>query len=219
MKGSEARQAFNQAKAMLTKYGIDAESAKLTQSFLRMEVIVNSTTTNYQLGVINGDMVNGKPQRQTERRLNQQDVFFVSSLQVLIGVASSETATNFDLVSWNSPLVFTTTNADTALNNFYNGIINLTVNGNVIAPAWDLLKHKNVPQTQLTGATNSPKDERHYKEAAVCAVEPNWVLQGNQNNLLTIQLPGAIDTLQASATTVIAVIARGVLAQNVTKTA
>jgi len=75
------------------------------------------------------------------------------------------------------------------------------------------------PQTQQTvtpiasGVAVNQFDGTTYGEYAC---EPNWVLIGSKNNLLTINLPNAISSLKAG-TNVVALVLRGVLAQNSTQ--
>ena len=220
------RGVFNNAVKSLIAAGQDPAKAILSQSYLRLEVVANTSTTNYQFGVLVNDIAKGGSQvqavRPTEQRLNLQDAFYVGSVQMLIGLATSTTDTAFPLYTWNNPLAFSTSGASTALNNLYNGAMSLTVNNRIITPAWDLARHKYVPQTQQgvggggTGFVLPTTDQENLGIDSAFPAEPNWVLIGSKNNTLNFNLPASIGTLQASATTVFTLILRGVLAQNVT---
>ena len=211
------RRVFLDAQATMQKLGLNVKDAVLSQSYLRFETLAATNTTNYNFGIlVNDSSGNGQPVRATESRLQLQDAFYIAQIQVLIGLADSNTSTNFPVYAWNNPAIFTTSGAAPALNNFYNGYLKLTVNNKVITPGWDLLRHKTVNQTQFTAATNSPLDQFNGGLEASFPSEPNWCLIGSKNNSLQAILPAAIDTLQASKTTVLTVIMRGVLAQNVT---
>ena len=101
--------------------------------------------------------------------------------------------------------------------NLYNGYLSLTVNNRVITPSWDLYRHLEINQTQQTTApvaAGIPLDQLMGNSATAVACEPNWVLIGSKNNTLQLNLPAAIGTVQA--TTVLVLILKGVLAQNVT---
>lgn len=222
MKNFGTRGAYKSAIALLQKYNYDTSKCKLSQNYLRSEQIVATGKTNYQFGILVNENVGAASPRATENRLNLQDIFFVNSVQMLLGLASSPTATDFDLNTWNNPTIFTTALAATALNNLYNGLLTLSVNNDVITPSWDLARHKYVPQTQAgtggggTGFVLAQSDQKDlYLDSAV-PCDPSWVLQGQKNNVLTINLPNAISTVQAGATTVIVFILRGFLAQNLT---
>lgn len=211
-----ARLVYRNAYNAMVAAGVDPKKAVLSQSYLRLEVAASNTKTNYQFGVLINDQPQGNPIRQTEQRLNLQDAFFCASVQLFVGLAASSTATNFPLTSYPSPTVFGAT-AAVALYNLYNGYLSLTVNNSVITPSWDLYRHLEVNQTQQTVTpivSGTTLNQISGLQSAACACEPNWVLIGSKNNVLQINLPSAIDTV--TSTTVLVLILRGVLAQNVT---
>lgn len=212
------RLVFQNAKRALVRAGVNPQTAILSQSYLRLEAVASTSVTNYQFGVLVNDAPQGRSQRATENRLNLQDAFYCSQIQIFTGLATSATDTAFSLDSWPNPFKYTTAGAADALNNLYNGYLSLTVNNRVITPSWDILRHLDVPQTQQNAAAASGVNTDQFSGimTASATVEPNFVLIGSKNNNLTINLPGAIGTLQAGSTTIIAIVMRGVLAQNVT---
>lgn len=214
-----ARLVYRNAVNSLMRQGVDPKNAILSQSYLRLEVVASTGQTNYQFGVLVNDQPQGQAPRRTEMRLNLQDAFYTSSVQMFTGLASSATATDFTLDSYPNPRKYSTAGAAAALGNLYNGYLSLTVNNRIITPSWDLYRHYCAPQTQQTTApvaAGISLDEFDGNKTAAVATEPNWVLIGQKNNQLALTLPAAIGTLQAASTTVIVLILRGVLAQNVT---
>jgi hypothetical protein len=213
-----ARLVYRNAKRSMVAAGVDPSKAILSQSFLRLERVANTATTNYQFGVLLNDSPQGAAVRPTEQRLQLQDAFFCSSVQVFYSLATSATATNYGPITWPNPFDLTTAGASAAMYNFYNGTMSLTVNNRTIVTSWDLFRHLEVPQTQKNNAAGAGVNHDQltggYSTSFVC--EPNWVLIGSKNNQLSIQLPAAIGTLQAGVTTVLTVLMRGVLAQNCT---
>lgn len=213
-----ARLVYRNAKRSMIAAGVDPSKAILSQSFLRLERVANTSTTNYQFGVLLNDSPQGAAVRPNEQRLQLQDAFFCSSVQVFYSLASSATATDYAPITWPNPFKLTTVGAAAAMQNFYNGTMQLTVNNRTIVTSWDLLRHLEIPQTQQNAAAgsgvNSDQLTGGYSTSFVC--EPNWVLIGSKNNQLQIQLPAAVSVLQASVTTVFTVLMRGVLAQNCT---
>lgn len=194
-----------------------AANAVLTQDYLRLEAVVSATVTQYTLPVLS----NAGTPFLTEERLNLQDAFYVSEIVMYVGLSlaanGGATATAFPLYTYNSPTVFSTTGAALALENLYAGKLTISVNQSVILPSWDLLKHKVINQTQATGATlTAPFDQANFAHDGGYPSEPNIVLIGSKANVITITIPGAIATLQASATTKIVLMFRGIRAQNVT---
>jgi hypothetical protein len=207
-----ARLVYKNAQEALMKAGVNPANAILSQGYLRFENTLSTTKTSYDFGVLNNQSINGQVQTPTEVRLNLQDAFYISEIAVYIAKAASATDSAFKLSSYPSPTVFTTSGAAAALYTLYNGQLSLTVNNRQIVPTSDLTKFLQVPQTQATGATNSPIDQFDGSWATV--VEPNLVLIGSKNSLLNITIPSAFAALDANTRVVILV--RGILAQNVT---
>jgi hypothetical protein len=215
----------NAVKSMI-RAGVDPKSAILSQSYLRLERTITTTTTNYQFGVLVNDTPQGSAIQSTEVRLNLQDSFFVSSVSMFIGLQTSAYgSTNFPLYPYPNPHVFsanigTSTSTANQLWNLYNGYLSLTVNNRVITPNFDLFKHYDARTTQQNAtltATAGTVDEMSGDNSTSVDVEPNWVLIGSKNNNLTLQLPGAVANVEgSSAVTKIVLILRGVLGQNTT---
>ena len=141
------RLVFRNAVKSMVKAGVDPRTAILSQSYLRLERIVNTSVTNYQFGVLVSDTPQGSTVQTTEQRLNLQDSFFVSSVQMFVGLQTANyTSTNFPLYPYPNPHVFSggiNTSSSTAnqLWNAYNSFLSLTVNNRTIATAWDTFRH------------------------------------------------------------------------------
>jgi hypothetical protein len=211
-----ARMVFENAKALINSLGYSAAHAKLTQSFLRSEVALSTSVANYHIPVLVNDTQNGSV-RVNERRLNLQDIFITTEIDVLIGIGSS-TATDSKLYSYPNATVFSTTGAATALYSIYNGYLNLTINNEQVMPAWSVLRHLFVPQTQggvgVTAQTVFPIDQINFGEDAAYPVEPGIVMNGAANINMQLTCNGAPAAIQSNS--FIAVIQRGILCQNVT---
>ena len=205
-----ARLVYKNAQEALVRAGVNPQSAVLSQSYLRFEQTLSTTKTSYDFGVLNNQTIGGSAQFPTENRLNLQDAFYISELMVYIGKASSTTDSGYVLKTYPSPQIFTT--GATSLFTLYNGILSLTVNNRQIVPSADLTKFLQIPQTQQTGAANTPGDQ--FDGAWATVVEPNLVLIGSKNSLFNITIPSAFATLDANTRVVI--LCRGILAQNVT---
>lgn len=211
-----ARLVYRNAVRAMQKAGVNPAQAILSQSYLRLERQILTNQTSYQFGVLVNDQPSGQGAvRPTENRLNLQDAFYCGSISMFTSQAATG-ANTLNLYSYPSPTVYSTAGASAALYNLYAGYLSLTVNNRVITPSWDLFRHLEINQTQLTGAANSPLDQISGDASTHVACEPNWVFIGSKNNNLTINLPAAVSTLQASTGTYIVLILRGILAQNVT---
>ena len=210
------RLVFDNAKNLVNNAGFSAGTAVLSQSYIRSEVAMSTTTTSYQIPIL-VNSVGAGTNFATNNLLNLQDAFVVSSIGVFVAIPAASTTTAFKLFTYPSPVAISTAGAADALYNLYNGKLAVVVNNRQIVPSWDLYRHLYVPQTQQGHAvTATTIDENDATEFGYYPCEPNIVLVGSKNNVITLELPGAISTLQASTAPRIVVIMRGILAQNVT---
>ena len=211
-----ARLVFDNAKNLVNNAGFSAGSAVLSQSYIRSEVAMSTTTTSYQIPIL-VNSVGAGTNFATNNLLNLQDAFVVSTIGVFVSIPAASTTTAFSLYTYPNAVDFSTAGAATALYNLYNGKLSVVVNNRQIVPSWDLYRHLYVPQTQQDGgSTASVIDQNDATEFGYYPCEPNIVLVGSKNNVISLELPGAISTLQASTAPRIVVIMRGILAQNVT---
>lgn len=210
MNNISARMIYDNAKAALLANGVDAQKAKCTQSFLRLELALQAGKTSYQFQLLSNQTMQGI--FATELRLNMQDSFVVSSLGFFLAVPASATDAAFRLLTRASADKFATAGAAAAAEVLYNSSLSLMVNNDNLLPAWDTLRHKVIPQTQYTAAVNSPVDQNDGATSGFYPVEPNITLVGSKNSVLTLNLPAAVATLEPNSRVI--VILRGVLAQN-----
>lgn len=211
-----ARLVFDNAKNLVNNAGFSAGQAVLSQSYIRSEVAMSTSTTSYQIPILVNSVGAGS-NFATNNLLNLQDAFVVSSIGVFVSIPAASTTTAFPLYTYPNASAFTTSGAAAALYNLYNGKLSVVVNNRQIVPAWDLYRHLYVPQTQQGAASTATTiDENDATEFGYYPVEPNIVLVGSKNNVISLELPGAISVLQASVAPRIVVIMRGILAQNVT---
>jgi len=210
-----SRMVFENAKTLVRSLGYSVEHAKLTQSYLRSEVALSTSIANYHLPVLVNDTQNGAS-RVNEKRLNLQDIFVTTEIAVLIGVGSA-TNTKAPLYTYPNQSVFTAATDDDLLS-IYNGYLNLTINNEQVLPAWDVLRHYFVPQTQggvgITAQTVFPIDQWAASQDGFYPVEPGIVMNGAANINFQLTANGAPATVLANS--FICVIQRGILCQNVT---
>lgn len=205
---------FDNAKALVNNAGFSAGQAVLSQSYIRSEVAMSTSTTSYQIPILVNSATNSFP---TNNLLNLQDAFVISQIGIFTAIPASSTTTAFPLYTYPNALAYTTAGAATALYNLYNGKLSVVVNNRQIVPSYDINRHLYVPQTQQGAAgTASVIDQNDSTEFGYFPIEPNIVLVGSKNNVITLELPGAISTLQAGVAPRIVVVMRGILCQNVT---
>ena len=210
-----SRMVFENAKTLVRSLGYSVEHAKLTQSYLRSEVALSTSIANYHLPVLVNDTQNGAS-RINQKSLNLQDIFVLTDLAVYIGVGSA-TSTKAQLYSYPNSSIFTAA-TDDDLWSIYNGYLNLTINNEQVLPAWDVLRHYFVPQTQggvgITAQTVFPVDQWAASQDGFYPVEPGIVMNGAANINFQLTANGAPASVLANS--FICVLQRGILCQNVT---
>jgi len=211
-----ARLTFENARSFVQSQGYDVSQAVLTQSYVRSEVAISASVTNYRLPIVITD--NSSTIFNTMKPVNLQDIHVVSSLFIGLAAPSSSTDTAFPVCSYPSPGAgFTAAQADAALT-LYNGFFSLSVNNQLVVPSIDILRNYYVPQTQggvgITAQTVFPVDQWDAADNGFYPIEPNVLLNGGANIVANIVLPAAISTVKADSR--IVVIFRTILCQNTT---
>ena len=215
-----SRLVFENAKKNLEAAQVDISKAKLTQSFLRLENQLITGKTQFAFPVLNNQPsgTSGVGAFNTEQRLNQQDSFVAAMWAIFLSKPSSNTDATFILHTYPNAQIFSTASVAAAAETIYNSYFQLSVNNDIILPAWDASRHRLVPETQsgvgVTAQTIFPIDEIDLGSDGFYPVEPNLVFIGSKNNVLTLILPAALAAVETFQR--ISVIFRGVLAQNST---
>jgi hypothetical protein len=213
------RLVFENAKNLINQLGYDASHAVLTPSFLRSEVLLSTSAASYHVPVLINDNQNGTPTVR-EQRLALQDLFIVSSIQILLTSGSSTTGS---AKSYTYPNLTAFPTGAAQLYNVYNGYFNIQVNNQNVLPKWSLLQHLDIPQTQQNTNFNaatatSPAqysiDQVSMDQYGLQVCEPNIVLNGASNINASIVLPAAPSAVDAN--TYVATLWYGILAQNCT---
>jgi len=213
------RLVFENAKTLIEQIGYSAEHAVLTPSFLRSEVLLTTSSAAYHVPVLVNDNQNGTPTVR-EQRLALQDLFIVSSIQILL---TSGSATTGSAKSYTYPNLTAFSTGAAQLYNVYNGYLNIQVNNQNVLPKWSILQHLDIPQTQQNtnfnaASATSPAqysiDQVSMDQFALQVCEPNIVLNGASNINASIILPAAPSALDSN--TYVATLWYGILAQNCT---
>ena len=211
-----SRLVYENAKKNLEAAQVSTKDAKLTQSFLRLENQLIVGKTQFAFPVLNNQNNFSGTIFPTEQRLNQQDSFVAAMWGVFLSNPTANTATargSAILQSYPNPIAFAAASA-AAAETIYNSYFQLSVNNDIILPAWDASRHRLVPQTQQIAAIPAAQDQIDLGSDGFYPVEPNLVFIGSKNSVLTLIMPAALASVDAFET--ISVIFRGVLAQNST---
>jgi hypothetical protein len=188
------------------------ENFKLTQSRLRLEQPLVTTSTLYTFPVL----VNIQNQAQafnTEVRLNLQDSFIPTHVGIYVAAPSSSTDATFKLLTYLNPFVFT--NA-AAMGSLYNGSLKIMINNHQYINNWPVMWHWYSPETQATAApgAGSPVDQFDGDEYSLHPMQPYTILIGSQNIQINITVPVAPTAVDANSRFVL--VFDGILAQDST---
>ena len=209
------RMTFENAKALVRSLGYSVDHAKITQSYLRSEVALSTSSANYHIPVLVNDTQNGAV-RVNERRLNLQDIFVATEWSVTFGIGNA-TNTKAKLYSYPNTTAFTGT-SDDDLWSLYNGYLSLSINNDLVIPAYDVFRSYFVPQTQQYVGSGAPgtdfTDQWDASQNSFYPVEPGIVMNGAANINFQLIAGGAPATITADS--FICVQQRGLLLQNVT---
>jgi hypothetical protein len=211
------REVFNNARKLIDAAGLSTSATVLSQSYIRSEVAMSTTTTTYHVPILVNDNQNGATSSyNTSNLLNLQDAFVVSGIYIGWAAPGSATDTEFIPQTFNDGQIASSAAIAKSLYTLYNGNLQIVVNNRQILTGWDIMRHFFVPQTQQIAATGqtSNMSQVDFSENGFYPVEPNLVLVGSKNNQVSINLPSAIANIPTYGR--IVCVFRGILAQNAT---
>ena len=204
------RLVFQNGKNAVKRAGLNPASAVLSQSFLRFEVPMTTTSTSYTFDTLVNENTNNF-NSVTSSKLNLQDAFVVSGIGLFWGDTVDLASANYRIYSFDDQ----TTWAGTDAWGLYNANLQLTVNQRTILTGWDTTRHYMAPQYQ-ENVGGAGVNELALDDNGFYPVEPNIVMVGSKKNVLQLILPQALQALPRSGRGRIICIFRGLLAQNVT---
>lgn len=217
------REVFDNARALLKANNYDVASAKLTQSQIRSEVAMSASVTRFKFPVTVNDSVNGNA-FNTEKRLNLQDVFIVSSIALMVAKPGSTTDAMFDVFNYSNLAVFSSANTAASIRGaFANGNLSMIIDNDQILPYFPTNWMYRAPETQqaanvgYTASGVNLLDSRDGSNDGIIQIEPNFILAGNAQIDLSLNLPGAMTAVESNSRWIC--LMYGLLAQNCSKIA
>jgi hypothetical protein len=177
-------------------------NVRAAQSYLwsQIQLLPGSSSYLFQVkdGVPNAGANNILPM---ERRLKDQDVFFTYALGFYLLVArtaGSSAAAQFQLMSFPSAQFDGSTGYDeyTLRGLWTAGVLSIKINGEILTPQWEMSQHLCINQTQfprytslIPGSIFPPFDQIDMSSDGLIAVEPNWIINGGNNNEYIVSYP------------------------------
>lgn len=156
---------------------------------------ISSATTNYVFNVKDGLANSGNANiLPMESRLKDQDVFYTAGIGFFLTCYNffGYTPIQFQYWTYPSPALFNPAGLSDigSLNGIWQlGYLEYKVNGIVQIPKWWMGRHEFVPQTE-TGFGGVPVnplwDQQDYSGDGYLVTEPNWILNGGNNNLFSL---------------------------------
>lgn len=216
----------NQEAEALAQQKLNIRAA---QSIIWSEIPLVSSSSSYLFNVKFGVPNAGNSGiLASEVRLKDQDVFFSYAFKFALRAVSNPAGSTdwgcrlmtFPSADLFGPLPAAVPGLFTfqALWNF--GRMSIKVNGETTTPIWDLSQHLSIPQTQIPApwSGNPPYDELAGGDDGWCVTEPNWILNGANNNEFIVDYGANYQLIkQASIQWSFTLVAiwQGFLAQNV----
>lgn len=205
------RRAYNQAVKMIEADGTyvvndthgslmtGKNNIRMAQSYVWSEIPMNASTSQYVLNVIDQQYNVGNTNLlPSELRVKQQDVFFSYAIAFYIRpIVPGWQGTQYNIMT------FPSASMQGPLPNFYpdpsclsgiwlSGKLNVSVGGDVLTPAWDLSQHYVVNQTEASTGGVPPNpyyDQVNFAEDGFAITEPNWIINGGNNNIYQVTYP------------------------------
>jgi hypothetical protein len=175
---------------------------RAAQSFLwsQVQLVPGSSSYLFQVkdGVPNAGNNNILPM---ERRLKDQDVFFTYALAFYLlctSTGSSNGSFQFELMTFPSANFFGAlpfgVNSDRLVGIWTSGVLSIKINGEILTPVWDMGQHLMIPETQVLAAPGPSStaplfDQKDLSEDGFVVVEPNWIINGGNNNEYIVNYP------------------------------
>jgi hypothetical protein len=237
MNGIEAREDFTNVvrifdNAFNPKYVIDKSSGKyvpnpaydimwdavsafrLTQQTLRLEQPMVAGSNVYNFPILN-NIQNQAQQFPTEIRLAQQDTFVPTHIGFFLEYPSGVNDATFQIKTYPNQILSAQPVQEQC---YYNGVLNIMVNNVQYTANWDLWRHFVTNQTQQTAAlgAGSPEDQLLGADDGWYPMQPFVMMIGSQNIRISITLPAGGAPTAVTANARLALMLRGVLAQQST---
>ena len=182
------------------------KNIRAAQSYLWSEIPLTPGSSTYQFNVKNGvPNIGNAGIVPGEIRLKDQDVFFTYALGFYLRVlVSGSNQTNWQNFLFTFPsAVFggltpgpAVWNQEALTGLWTEGALSVKTNGEDLTPRWDMGQHLYIPQTQAPVAVPFPTqsylnwfDEVDLSENGLVVTEPNWIINGGNDNNYTVTYP------------------------------
>lgn len=197
------------------------DKAVLVQHTLRSTVLLNNSSTSFQLPILQNSAygTNTQSVAPDQNLLSLQDVFCATEINFAVAKPSSSTDAGYQAFNYAPSAVFSTANvASSIIGMYYNAYLKFVNNQQVVAPYWDLLRHYKAPnQQQITAPYYAANTQGYVSEVdgttdGFYPVQPMWVFNGGGNVQVSLNLSQSLTAVETNQKGVLFV--RGFLLQN-----
>lgn len=175
------------------------QNIRVAQSNLVSIIPISVANTSYVFNVLDNQVNQGNTGILTlEKRLKLQDVFFTSSigyfLTALSAVIGAYLPIHFQFWTYPSPSlggIGGLIDLSALAGIWATASLEVKVNGEVVTPDWWLWRHMVINQTETAYASvpiNPFWDQQNFSEDGFIITEPNWIVNGGNNNLYTVTM-------------------------------
>jgi hypothetical protein len=170
---------------VLANKNINAENSIISEGYIRVETVLSNGK-----GVYDFTFVSSNKDSLTERKIDRNDKFLVTEIGFFL-MNRIETKKGAEVLqSYPNPVVFVSKANDNSiakdLEAIYNGFISVKVGQTKFIEGMDLLRFRNVPQTQQSG---SSANSQSAGKMGFFETTPQILLAGDQKNEIRIELP------------------------------
>jgi len=202
---------------------MSGENFVISRSDLRLEAVLDPNKDTYEFEALQ----NPGADRPLEKKLNRNDMFFVSDLALCITMqdtsASPAKYGNFPLFTYPDPDFFDGVASSQSewecLETIYNGTLTFATSVLTRIPGFSTHNFRYVPETQYASGVDHPQYGPGDPQRGYYSIEPMLVLDGLETNKFTLKLgagnrsiiDGSVDSAGASVNTrnVVVLLAKG----------
>lgn len=197
------------------KTEMGARRINVTESVIRTRNKLNQAITNYSFGILDNQPssqpagTGNSNNYPLEVRLAMQDVFFVYGLGFylyIIDTPGGNGSYEYQPCTFPNPNLYGAgsgaVNLDQMTQLWTAGNLNVTINKNILTTSWGLQRHYKINQTQIPPINSNPPvgdapyfNQVDLREDGMVPVEPNWILNGGNQNIFQINYPNPLNNI------------------------
>jgi hypothetical protein len=177
--------------------------AIISPGYLRSEIVLNANTNTYTFGINDNDLYNGQRLFPSERRLKNQDSFYVGAIGYFLNYYTTQGGSTAYRSQYKTHPAAQWQNTDDIVNLWealWDAVFTIKVNNVPLIPNWDVRQHYNAPQTMYPvfvtpdpGQQYVPNDQQNGSTDGYVPTQPMLLFDGGYNNVIEIKYDNALN--------------------------